>query len=362
MQTIEIKGEIGWDIGPADLKASLAGVTGDIYADISTPGGYIIPGVEMFNMLREYDKGKVICRNVGQAASMGSYLMLAGDEAEAFDNATYMIHNAIAWAFGNHHDLRDTADTMEALTMMLAKEYVNKTGKSIEEIKELLDKETYFFGEEMLEHGFVDRIVSTDKEKDRAAAVAVASESFKACAISTQEHHADVKPEQVAAILKGQMKQFENTPAKSTKGETMDYSKLTMKLLKDNCPEMVADIETAAFNKGTEEGKTAGVKAEAERIAAIDAESMPGHEALITKMKADPTKTAVDAKLAIFDAMKATLKKAGEDRAEDGVNLASTVQDITTTTADDAETKEAEAKAKAKKAGDAMLKNVKKKG
>lgn len=153
-------------------------------------------------MLRDYTGGKLITRNVGQAASMASYIMLAGDEVEAYDNTTYMIHNGITWAFGNHHDLRDTADTLEALTMMLANKYVEKTGKDIKEIRDLLDNESYFFGNEMLEHGFVDRILNTDKRKDRASSVALASEQFKACKASTQEHHGDIKPEKMAAVSK----------------------------------------------------------------------------------------------------------------------------------------------------------------
>lgn len=362
MKKIEIKGEIGWDVRASDIKAQLDGMTGDVMGEVSTPGGYIIEGVEIFNAFNDYDKGKVIMRNVGQASSMGSYIMLSGDEAEAFDNTTYMIHNGITWAFGNHHDLRDTADTLEALTMMLAKKYVEKTGKDIEEIKELLDKETYFFGEEMLEHGFVDRILSTEKEKDRAAAVALSSEQFKACKTSTQEHHGDVKHEKMAAVLKGHMKQFENSP-KSKQGEKMDYSKLTVKMLEDNCPEMVADIGKASFNKGVEEGKTEGAKAEAARIAAIDAESVPGYESIIAEMKADQTKTVTDTKLAIYDAQKVATAKAVAARGEDGKNLAAKAKELNTDPQDDdAAAKAAAKKESDEKAGAAMLSGVKKKG
>ena len=362
MKKIEIKGEIGWDVTVLDVKEQLSNVTGDILVEISSPGGYIIDGVEIFNLISDYSAGKVTTRNVGQAASMASYIMLAGDVVEAYDNTTYMIHNGITWAFGNHHDLRDTADTLESLTMMLAKKYVEKTGKDIEEIKELLDKETYFFGNEMLEHGFVDSILSTEKEKDRAGAIALSSEQFKACKTSTYEHHGDVKHEKMAAVLKGHMKQFENSP-KSTQGEKMDYSKLTVKMLQDNCPEMVATMTKASFDKGVEDGKAAGAKAEATRIASIDAEAVAGHEDIIASMKADPTKTATDAILAIYAADKKTKAKAVEDRATDGENLAQKAKDLNTNpNDDDAATKAAAKKQSDDKAITAMISGVKKKG
>ena len=71
-----------------------------------------------------------------------------------------------------------------------------------------------------------------------------------------------------------------------------------------------------------QEGIEDGAKAETARIASIDAESMPGYESIITEMKADSTKTATDAKLAIFDKMKANAANAATARAEDGKNLA----------------------------------------
>lgn len=362
MTRIEIKGEIGWDVRASDVKESLIRSSGDLLVEISSPGGYIIEGIEIFNLLSDYSKGKVITRNVGMAASMGSYLMLAGDEVEAYDNTTYMIHNGITWAFGNHHDLRESADNLEALTMMLAKKYVEKTGKSLDEIKEMLDKETYLFGDEILAHGFVDRIISTEKDKDRASAIALSSEQFKACNTSTQEHHADAKYEQMVAVIKGQMKQFENSP-KSTQGENMDYSKLTAQMLQDNCPELMTDIKASAYKDGEEKGKKEGAIAEATRIAAIDAEAVVGHEAIIASMKADSTKTATDTILAIYAADKAIKSKATTDRATDGKNLAAQAKDLNTDPQDDDATASAVAKKESdEKAGNAMLSAVKKKG
>ena len=142
----------------------------------------------------------------------------------------------------------------------------------------------------------------------------------------------------------------------------MDYSKLTVKMLKDNCPEMVADIEKASFDKGVQDGKAEGAKAEATRIAAIDAEAVPGHEAIIDVMKKDPTKTATDTILAIYAADKDLKAKAVADRAEDGANLAAKAKELNTNPGDDADVKAAAKKEADEKAGAAMLSSVKKKG
>ncbi|UXC30646.1 ATP-dependent Clp protease proteolytic subunit [Aliarcobacter butzleri] len=72
-------------------------------------------------------------------------MVLSGDELKVYDNATYMIHNAWTFAAGDANKLKKTAEILDGLSSIMAKKYAEKTGKTIEEIKNMMDKESYFY-------------------------------------------------------------------------------------------------------------------------------------------------------------------------------------------------------------------------
>ena len=202
MEMIKIDGEIGWDITARDFKEKLDSKSGDVTIEISSPGGSVYQGVEIFNAIKSYDKGEVTTIITSIAASMASYIALAGDNIKAYDNAVYMIHNASVFSWGDARALRKSAMIVESLSNLLAKEYILKTGKTAEEIAKMMNEETYLFGSEILEMGFVDEIISSEKEIDSSSATALASESVKACMSSYKDHFEKEDSAQVAAILK----------------------------------------------------------------------------------------------------------------------------------------------------------------
>ena len=202
MRIIKLDGEIGWDITARDFKTELDSGSGDVTIEISSPGGSVYQGVEIFNAIKAYDKGEVTTVITSIAASMASYIALAGDNIKAYDNAVYMIHNASVFSWGDARALRKSANIVESLSNLLAKAYILKTGKTAEEIAKMMDDETYLFGSEILEMGFVDEIISSEKEIDSSSATALASESVKACMSSYKDHFEKEDSVQVAAILK----------------------------------------------------------------------------------------------------------------------------------------------------------------
>ena len=100
--TIKIDGEIGWDIKAREIKGQLEESTGDITIEISSPGGSVYQGVSIFNAIKQYNKGTVTTVITSLAASMASYIAIAGDTIKAYDNAVYMIHNASVFSWGDH--------------------------------------------------------------------------------------------------------------------------------------------------------------------------------------------------------------------------------------------------------------------
>ncbi len=185
---IEIKGEIGWDTTAQEVKNKLKKSTGDITVEVNSVGGSVYQGIEIFNSLHSYTKGKVTTVNTSMAASMASYILLVGDTVKAYSNATYMIHNALTYAYGNAKELRKVAKQLDGLSNIIAEKYVSKTGKPIHEIKQMMDDETFLYGNEMLDEGFVDEIVDIDKPLPKEQAILAVQGEYSKCLLSSKEH------------------------------------------------------------------------------------------------------------------------------------------------------------------------------
>lgn len=198
-----LEGGIGWDIGTWDVKNMLREANGeDILVNFASPGGSVFTGLKIFNLFKLY-KGNVDFHLIGEAASMGSYIPLAGRKITAEPNVVYMIHNARSFVGGDHNDLRKVADLVEGLSGLLRNEYMARTGKSKEEITAMMDEETFLFGPEIVDAGFIDSIVEGTDVPDAEARLqhlAVAKESFEACMTRIQTEEAD-EYEQIAAFL-----------------------------------------------------------------------------------------------------------------------------------------------------------------
>ena len=201
MLTIKIQGEIGWETTARDVKWELSRADGDIVVEVSSPGGSVFEGIEIFNALKAYDRGSVDVVITSLAASIASYIALAGDTVKAYDNAVYMIHNASVFAWGDHNELRKKADIVAGLSSIIAKKYIAVTGKDEKEINQMMDDETFFYGEEMVEAGFVDAIITTEEEKDAASAKALAAEAFSSCFKETNQRYTDEDFKEAAALL-----------------------------------------------------------------------------------------------------------------------------------------------------------------
>ncbi len=207
MDEILIDGVIGgWDIEAKDVVEQLDKATGDVSIKINSGGGSVMEGVTIFNAIKAYDKGIITVTIVGMAASIASYIALAADTVKAYDNTTYMIHNVMIPVYGNQHELRKCADICDGLSSLLANAYVSKTSKTKNEIKKLMDEESFYYGSEILEAGFVDEIISTESDTTKAEAKALTLESLKACNNAIMKNEI-IDLEAVAKLLP---KQIEN--------------------------------------------------------------------------------------------------------------------------------------------------------
>lgn len=155
---------------PSKVNASLPGNNSPIEVVINSGGGDVFAGSEIFTALKEYN-GEVTVKIVGLAASAASVIAMAGDKILISPTAQMMIHNVSTYGGGDYRDFEHTAEVLKSANQSIANAYKTKTGKSDEELKVLMDAETWFNAEEAVEQGFADEVM-TFKNKHQGTFVA----------------------------------------------------------------------------------------------------------------------------------------------------------------------------------------------
>ena len=123
---------------------------------INSGGGDVFTGSEIYSRLKEY-KGQVTVKIVGVCASIASVIAMAGDTVEMSPTGLFMIHNAMAWTYGNTKEHKKQIEALEVVNNSIALAYQNKTGLPMETIRSLMEEETWFSCDRALEYGFVDK-------------------------------------------------------------------------------------------------------------------------------------------------------------------------------------------------------------
>lgn len=143
----------------------------DVDIEINSPGGYIYPASEIYTALMQH-KGNVNITITGRAASAASVIAMAGTKVIMSPTAQMMIHNVSASGAGDYRDFEHHAEQLKKSNDTIANAYMLKTGKTREEILDLMDYETWFTPEEALENGFIDEILSKSENTDQFRLVA----------------------------------------------------------------------------------------------------------------------------------------------------------------------------------------------
>lgn len=207
MEKILISGEIGLDVLPRDVMSQLEKANGkDIDVHVASPGGFVFDGIEIYNAFKDYKRknpdAQMMLTIKGLAASMASYLAVnpAFDLVAAEDNAVFMIHNVWGGTVGDYREMKKAAEVFEGLTDLLGQAYSQKTGKNKKEVRDMMDSESWFFGSEIFDAGFVDEIIKTDEEKEKQSAVTTAKLKFKNVSEKLKEQNSEVN--KIAALIK----------------------------------------------------------------------------------------------------------------------------------------------------------------
>ena len=135
--------------------------TQDIWMYINSPGGVVTAGMAIHDTMK-YIQPKVGTICMGQAASMGSFLLAAGEPGMrmALPNARIMIHQPSGGAQGMASDIEIQAREILRIRKRMNDLYVEYTGQTLEEIERKMDRDTFLEAEEAKAFGLVDQVIS----------------------------------------------------------------------------------------------------------------------------------------------------------------------------------------------------------
>jgi ATP-dependent Clp protease protease subunit len=132
----------------------------EIYFYINSPGGLVTAGLGVYDTI-QYIKPPVSTLCIGQAASMGSFLLASGEKGKRFSlpNSRIMVHQPSAGFQGQATDIEIHANEVLALKKRLNEIYSKHTGQSTEDIKKALERDNFMTPESAKEFGLIDEVV-----------------------------------------------------------------------------------------------------------------------------------------------------------------------------------------------------------
>jgi ATP-dependent protease ClpP protease subunit len=194
MNEIRLSGIVGKDFDADSVAEQLKNMSGDIVIYLNSPGGSYFVGAQVFNELRRYS-GKKTIKMGSLVASAAAYVACVGDEVIASDNTAFMIHEVSSAAEGTAAEIAAQARQVEKLNALIGKRLAERSKKTESEIRRLMQEETWYYGQEIVDAGFADRLEDTGAATDRAAAVASAEKQYRHAALATQ------KPATIAEMM-----------------------------------------------------------------------------------------------------------------------------------------------------------------
>ncbi|MEI4789379.1 ATP-dependent Clp endopeptidase proteolytic subunit ClpP [Bacillus sp. FJAT-53060] len=140
----------------------------DISIYINSPGGSITAGMAIYDTM-QFIKPKVSTICIGMAASMGAFLLAAGEKGKryALPNSEVMIHQPLGGAQGQATEIEIAAKRILSLRDKLNQVLAERTGQPIEVIERDTDRDNFKTAEEALEYGLIDKVLTRNTEDQK---------------------------------------------------------------------------------------------------------------------------------------------------------------------------------------------------
>lgn len=239
---------------------------------LNSVGGSCVVGFMIHNRLRELAQNgtEVNCTVDGVAMSAASVIMCAADHVRVNPVSLVMVHCCWCTIFGgfNAADLRKSAESLDSYDKAIRAAYIRKTGLSETVIKHMMEDETYMTGAEAVEKGFADELIEDAEPLNIAA-----SADRRSLIVNGRRLHIPTDaPESIPTIVTpaapGATVEANISMPAETGGK--EGSPMTMDELREQYPDMVAEIEANARASAENNAASNAAAAERQRLAAID--------------------------------------------------------------------------------------------
>lgn len=287
-----------WDeLDAADVVKAIRSIDAkNIVVKIHSEGGSVFAGLAIYNALMDHS-ARITVRIDALAASIASVVAMAGEVVEMPGNAFMMIHNPWVMVVGDEQEVAKAADMLGKIKQSLMSVYNLKTGIENEQLSDMMDDETWLMAKEAVELGFADKIVGTAPVENRA--------------FFNQLKNFRKVPQQIKEIM--------NAPANTSPEDKHQKKEVPMTITLESIRADYPDIAKALYDEGHAAGVTEGAKGELDRVRAVQAQSMPGHEELVAELAFDGKTTGPEAAVRILAAEKALRVQARKDLEADGI-------------------------------------------
>ena len=267
---------------PADNALSIS---------INSFGGSVYTALSIYSLLKNH-KGSITFRIDGTAMSAATIITSVPNARVVMPRGSMMmIHKVSVGVYGNADDLKKTVDDIEKLEQNVLEIYAAKTGKSIDAIRALVDKETYFTAEEAVAFGLADEVDESKVIENRIEG--------DVASINGLPMQASIFAHAPTSFFKPGKKKKEEQP-------------MNLDKLKKDYPDLFESIVNEAR------------ALERDRIREIEEIAMAGHESLVNAAKFDGVTTASMLAIEMIKAEKARTSQMLADRADDALELEGT--------------------------------------
>ncbi len=234
----------GLYITPEGFMEDLAAVKGkkEITIKINSCGGDLYTGIAIHNAIKALNAHKTVIVE-GIAASAASVIACAGDELNVYPGSMIMVHEVSAFLYDQYDrsSLEKTLSSFEAANKAIAEIYHAKTGLDVEKLRDMMEAETWFVGQDAIDEGFADNLLEGE------AVEATLSADHKILFVAGRKHNIEGFRNVPKTIhIQAQITKKPETTKKE------EHTAMTKEELKNQYPDLVAQIVTDAENAGRE--------------------------------------------------------------------------------------------------------------